>query len=88
MKSIALPCLFFFLLLISCSDTTTIFENGDDDIQLETSISILDGSINYESSGVLDIYEDPNTTDKSSFSEEQAGDYPLTMVAQISPPSF
>ena len=76
------------ILLFSCSDSTTVFEDGQDDIQLETSTTILENGINYDDSGVLDIYEENEVTSKSRFQDEQAGDYPLTLVAQIRPPSF
>tara|TARA_R110002051_G_scaffold56046_9_gene104041 strand:+ start:37254 stop:38912 length:1659 start_codon:yes stop_codon:yes gene_type:complete len=75
----------------SCSDETTIFENPEDNLIKETDQSKLDNSINFERAGVLDIYEDPiasakryNTTGKA----EAAGDFPLTLVAQIAPPTF
>ncbi|MEM1257712.1 MAG: hypothetical protein AAGH81_04225 [Bacteroidota bacterium] len=88
MKRIVLFYLFTFIFLISCSDSTTVFENGEDDIQLETSTAVLDNSINYDESGVLDIYEENQGGVQARFRDEQAGDYPLTLVAQVNPPSF
>jgi len=86
------PLLYFafvFLLLQSCSDTTTVFENEEDSIQLESNTTVLENSLNFEQSGVLDIYEEQTVTEKSALaSDEQAGDYPLSLVAQIRPPSF
>lgn len=74
---------------VSCSDETTIFENAEDSINLEKSDKVLDSSIMYDNSGVLDILEEDVITGKSSKSaNDQAGDYPLTLVAQINPPSF
>ncbi len=88
MKRILPPSLFAFIFFISCSDSTTVFENGEDDIQLETSTAVLDNSINFDDSGVLDIYEENQGGVQARFLDEQAGDYPLTLVAQVNPPSF
>lgn len=77
----------------SCSDETTIFENPEDNLVSETDQSKLDNSISFERAGVLDIFEDPSVSGKRSSitgkdEEEQAGDYPLSLVAQIEPPTF
>jgi hypothetical protein len=88
MRRIVLLPLFALTFLISCSDSTTVFENGEDDIQLETSTAVMDNSINYDDSGVLDIYEETQSGQQARFQEEQAGDYPLTLVAQVTPPTF
>lgn len=74
----------------SCSDETTVFENPEDNLVTETDQSKLDNSISFDRAGVLDIYEDPiNSAKKSSLTgKEEAGDYPLTLVAQIAPPTF
>ncbi len=89
MKRILLPSLFALILSISCSDSTTVFVDGEDDIQMETNTAVLENSINYDDSGVLDIYEeDQNIGVQSKSNDEQAGDYPLTLVAQVNPPSF
>jgi hypothetical protein len=88
MRRIVLLPLFTLLFLNSCSDSTTVFENGEDDIQLETSTAVMDNSISYDDSGVLDIYEETQSGQQARFRDEQAGDYPLTLVAQITPPSF
>ena len=78
------------LFTVSCSDETTIFNDPQDDLQLEGSEQILENSIVYDYSGVLDIAEEDNITGRSSKTGEvqEAGDYPLTLVAQINPPSF
>ena len=55
---------------------------------METSATILDNSINYDDSGVLDIYEESEGGAQARFMDEQAGDYPLSLVAQVNPPSF
>ena len=88
MKRILLLSLFSIIFLSSCSDSTTVFQEGQDDIQLETSTAVMEGSINYDDSGVLDIYREEEAGAQARFREEQAGDYPLTLVAQVTPPSF
>lgn len=83
---VAIAALFF---AASCSDETTVFqETLDDEVGLESSQTKLDASINYDKAGVLDIFEDDAGSSKSSkFPEGEAGDYPLTLVAQVDPPS-
>ena len=80
--------LFTLVLFISCSDSTTVFEQVDEDIFLESNSNILESSISFDNSGVLDVYDDFNAGNQSRFMDEQAGDYPLTLVAQVRPPSF
>ncbi len=86
------PALALALVLgVSCSDETTIFkEDLQEDIIVENNESALQGSISYSVSGVLDIYEEDGATSKriSSAREEMAGDYPLTLVAQVKPPTY
>lgn len=88
MKRIVLPALFAFVFLISCSDSTTVFVAEEDNLSVEESTAVLENSINYDDSGVLNIYEERQNGVQSRFLDEQAGDYPLTLVAQITPPSF
>ncbi len=86
--SIAISATF---LVASCSDETTIFENPEDNLVKETNQLKLDNSVSFDRAGVLDIYEDPISSAKrynATGKAEQAGDYPLTLVAQIAPPSF
>ena len=75
---------------MSCSDETTIFSDLQDDLIVESSQSVLDNSIIYDTAGVLDIYEEDSVTGKFSLGakSETAGDYPLTLVAQINPPTY
>ena len=83
--------IFASLFVASCSDETTVFENPEDNLLNETDQQKLEGSVLFDRAGVLDIYEDPLTSAKrygSTGKAEQAGDYPLTLVAQIAPPSF
>ncbi len=78
-------------LVASCSDETTVFSDPQDDVQLESNQQVLQNSIIYDNAGVLDIFEDDTSTaGKSSkvVDGEQAGDYPLTLVAQVDPPSY
>ena len=84
------PILVFLLVLISsCSDETTVFENPENDLSLENNQSFLDASISFEKSGVLDINDTDKITGKmSKEGDSLAGDYPLSLVAQIVPPTF
>ncbi|WP_282117941.1 hypothetical protein [Maribacter aquivivus] len=78
-------------LVASCSDETTVFENPEDNLVSETDQSKLDNSVSFERAGVLDIYEDSIASAKRSSitgKDAEAGDYPLTLVAQIAPPTF
>ncbi len=90
MKRISLVAMTTLVFIASCSDETTVYRDPQNDILLENSQSILENSIAYDKSGVLDIYEEDGVTGKFSLTakNEQAGDYPLTLVAQVKPPSF
>ena len=50
----------------------------------------LEKSIVYDNAGVLDIMDENSLSGKSSLSakDELAGDYPLTLVAQVDVPLF
>ena len=78
------------MLFASCSDETTIYSDPASDVSIENNQTVLDNSISYENAGVLDILEQDQITGKFSKSavEGDAGDYPLTVVAQVAPPSF
>ena len=76
---------------VSCNDETTVFvDELQENLVLENNLVKLSGSINFENSGVLDIFEDEQNTNKqfSAAKVDEAGDYPITLVAQVSPPSF
>jgi len=90
MKKVNLLLWSVILFTISCSDETTVFSDPQDEIQLEKSDLVLKNSVIYDASGVLDIAEEDVISGKSSSSGkvDEAGDYPLTLVAQINPPSF
>ncbi|MBT8211175.1 MAG: hypothetical protein KJP14_11675, partial [Eudoraea sp.] len=75
---------------MSCSDETTIFkEDLQEDVLVENNEAVLGGNISFAVSGVLDIYEEEGASAKSASAakEEQAGDFPLSLVAQVRPPS-
>lgn len=91
MKKTCLLLLATTMLVISCSDETTVFTDplsDENNIRLETSEQVLENSIVYDKAGVIDIYEEDKSTGKFSKAAEVAGDYPLTLVAQVAPPSF
>ena len=74
----------------SCSDETTIFkEDLQEDVLVENNEAVLGANISFAVSGVLDIYEEDGANAKSASAakEEQAGDFPLSLVAQVRPPS-
>ncbi len=75
---------------VSCSDQTTVYSDPQNDIMLEENQATLEKSIVYDYSGVLDITEDSQITRKTGGSAKLdiAGDYPLTLVAQVNPPSY
>ena len=87
------PCVLMALMafFLSCSDETTVFQDElQDDVFLENSEAKLVSSISYDKSGVLDIFEEEQLTNKSfgTAKAEQAGDYPLTLVAQVKSPTY
>ncbi|PIB25797.1 hypothetical protein BFP75_09170 [Maribacter sp. 4G9] len=79
-------------LIFSCSDETTVYEdpNNNDNLRLESNETLLENSVLYDKSGVLDILDENTITGKyaSSAKAQPAGDYPLTLVAQVDVPSF
>lgn len=91
MRKLHLLLILFTLALTSCSDETTVFEDPDkSDIRMETSETLLENSVLFDKAGVLDIYDEENIAGKSYMAgkNDLAGDYPLTLVAQIDVPSF
>ena len=90
MNKTTILCAAALALTVSCSDETTVFSDPQDEIQLEKSDLILKNSVVYDYSGVLDIAEEDVISGKSASSGkvDEAGDYPLTLVAQINAPSF
>ena len=89
MKKVTLGAILALIFVVSCSDRTTVYKDQlQDDISLEESAAKLEGSISFDNAGVLDIIEEQVLSGKSSKAAEQAGDYPLTLVAQISAPTY
>lgn len=90
MNKTTILCAAALALTVSCSDETTVFSDPQDEIQLEKSQLILERSISYDYSGVLDIAEEASITGKNPSSAKvvHAGDYPLTLVAEVNPPSY
>lgn len=89
MRSVLRYSLFISLFIVSCADSTTIFEQESANFEKETNATVLTNSIVYDKSGVMEIYEE-NTQggEQSRFLNEQAGDYPLELIAQVAPPSY
>ncbi len=90
MKNVSLAAIAVLALVVSCSDETTIYSDPKDDVALEENQSVLDNSINFDNSGVLDIFELDKSTGKVSKNNNdgEAGDYPLTLVAQVNSPTY
>ncbi len=78
------------LFCFSCNDETTIYvDDLQEDVVLETNENKLENSLSYDKSGVLDILEENAINNKSGkFNDETAGDYPLTLVAQVNAPTY
>lgn len=91
MKKLPLSIVLVAFAFTSCSDETTVFEDSTEgDIRMETDQTLLESSVLFDKAGVLDIYDQENLAGKSYLSAKNdvAGDYPLTLVAQIDVPSF
>ena len=76
----------FAVIFIGCSDETTIYRDSLQEDVLLASQSNLISSVNFKSAGVLEIFEEVNSI--SGKDPEQAGDYPLTLIASIDAPSY
>jgi hypothetical protein len=92
MKKGIFPIFLLALVLVtSCSDETTIFiDEQQSSIFEENDVIKLAGSVNFDNAGVLDITIDENYTGKRTLKavDEPAGNYPLTLITQISPPTY
>ncbi|MFS4468231.1 hypothetical protein [Maribacter sp. 2210JD10-5] len=90
MKTTRILSILCIAIIFSCSDETTVFEDPENDLSLETSPNVLESSVQYDKAGVLDIFEEDEITGKSNRDEKDApvGDYPLTLIAQVEVPSF
>ncbi len=78
------------LFIISCSDETTVYSDASDNISLEGNTAVLESSILYDDAGVLVISSEDQISGKTAKGgeEEQAGDYPLTLIARVDAPSY
>ncbi|MEM7382036.1 MAG: hypothetical protein AAF361_12680, partial [Bacteroidota bacterium] len=90
-KRVARLFTIFIVFIVSCSDETTVFKDDlQEDVILEENEAVLQSRLSFDKSGVLDILEEETITNKSSSAKanDLAGDYPLTLVAQVNPPSY
>lgn len=75
--------------ITSCSDETTVFQDEQSNVSIQDNQDFLNQSISFENAGVLDISSEELLSGKSSKDGDPlAGDYPLSLIAQIAPPSF
>lgn len=89
MKKVSLGAVLALVFVASCSDETTVYKDQlQDDIAIEENEAKLAGSISFDDAGVLDIFDEDRLSGKSAKGNEQAGDYPLTLVAQVAAPSY
>jgi len=89
MKKVSLSALAVLFFAVSCSDETTIYSNPQSDVLLESNQAVLESSIRFDNAGVLDITEEATISGKFSKNnnDQPAGDYPLTLIAQVAAPS-
>ena len=80
--------LVFFLLFVSCTDETVIYETQNDSLVLEENDAVLLNSVDISNSGVLDIYENEVAKSYAKTSGIDADAYPMTLVANIKAPKF
>lgn len=88
-KKLPFVAIAILVLITSCSDETVVFKDTlSDEIGAEINQQVLLNSVNYENAGVLEFFEENKTTGKMAKpgDDDLAGDYPLTLVAQIDPP--
>ncbi len=78
------------IFIISCSDETTVYSDASDDISMEGNEAVIKSSILYDDAGVLVISNEDQLSGKTAKGgdEEQAGDYPLTLIARVDAPSY
>jgi hypothetical protein len=89
MKKLSYLLVVNLLLITSCADETTIFEDQKDNLSVEDNQSFLVESVNLDNAGVLSITSDDKIAGKTTkIGDELAGNYPLSLIAQIVPPSF
>ncbi len=85
-KSLCPYIALFALAFVSCSDETTVFKDDlESNLVLEENSAVLQSAVSFGEAGVLDIYEENVLAGKAG---DVAGDYPLTLVASVPPPSY
>ncbi len=91
-KALQLGYLFVSLLIFfSCTDESTIFiDEQRSSIIPEKDALALEASVSFTNAGVLDISIDQNYSGKriGKFLEEPAGNYPMTLIGQVLPPTY
>jgi hypothetical protein len=90
-QGISLVSLCVFVFVLSCSDETTVFVDEDQvNLVLQNDPIKLKASLSFANSGVLEIAEDQLNSNKriSAAKADIAGDHPITLVAQIDPPTY
>ncbi|SMC71915.1 LVIVD repeat-containing protein [Cellulophaga tyrosinoxydans] len=89
MKRVSLLLAFTLVFISSCSDETTVFEDSNSNLSLQDNQDFLNQSISFEKAGVLDITSNDAVSGKTGKEgDELAGNYPLSLIAQVMPPSF
>lgn len=91
MKRVSVFCCTLLTLALSCSDETTIYKDDlQEDVVLENDALKLQSGLSYDQAGVLDIFEEESNNLKygKARAPDEAGDYPLTLIAQVKPPTY
>jgi len=95
MKKVSLLLMVALVFFTACSDETTVFETQDNNLSLETNEQVLLNSIVYDNAGVIDLIAPTDASIAKSFgftsnsnNNDDATNFPLTLVAQVAPPSF
>lgn len=88
-KSLLFVCA-IALAIFSCSDETTVYNEAKSQVEMETDVDALINSIDFDNAGVIDIFEENGKSGKFALKAEDdlAGDYPLTLVAQVDAPKY
>lgn len=81
----ALFALGFVLFFIGCTDETTVFRNDLEESLVSENTAALREALTYNTAGVLEIFNENSLTAKAAM---PAGDYPLTVIASVSAPSY
>jgi len=89
MKKVSLlSFVLLFLIMSSCSDQTTIYqEQINDNLSFEKNQATLEASVSFENADLLDIITEDGLTGKTSKRPYLSGEYPLSLVAQVEIPN-